>query len=175
MNKFVMALILLLSVNTALDAKKKEVFDSIEQLSLDKVRHDMRRIDVSKTALDQFIGFTREIIRDYKEEMQSIFKSKEDLVLCIVGCIASLAGFTAVGVGTMLSISNADPRMLCLAIAGSGVAMRGSYAVTQGLACKGAWTKMKKAQEILSYLEGFGKCDQSVEEKEVEKNKEAAR
>lgn len=171
MNKYMIALLLLLPCGTYLEATKKDVFDSIEELRLDKVRHymrhseDMKNGEVSEEDRAQFSGFTREIIRDYKEEMQSVFTSKADLRQLIFGSLGGflgLAGFTAGLIG-LVTVGPDRRAAACMAIGSIAGILSTRWAIL-GLTCPHARLKVQKAQQILNYIEGFGKFEQSGDE-----------
>ena len=173
MNKSMIALLLLLPCGTYLEATKKDVFDSIEELRLDKVRHymrhseDMKNSKVSEEDLAQFIGFTKEIMRDCKEEMQSVFKSNADLRRLVFASLGGLVG-VAISIASLITlVMQPDRRIVGVGAFGTLVGTLGTRRAILALTCPHARLKLQKAQKILSYIEGFGKYEQPGEEEKA--------
>ena len=139
-------------------ANQDSVFEALENRNLKEVRHNIWRTKINVNKLNEYIAFTKDLIR-YHEEQSSVLKSFPDLAKTIAGVGICLGGLFCGGfvfpslyeqetdeviISRFRKTNYGVTSVLCLA---------GAYLVTRGLACPHARSKVKEAQEILKYLE----------------------
>ena len=156
MNKKLLSMILLLVFSV--QANQDSVFEALEKRDLKAVRHNIWRTKVSVEKLNEYIAFTKDLIR-YHEERSSVLKSLPDLARTLVGagiCVGGL--FCGRFIFPLLYEEETDEEIVARLrkvnyVGTAALCLAGAYLVSRGLACPHAQSKVKEAQAILRYLE----------------------
>ena len=169
MKKTMMLLLMLVPFTNTLQAKKDPILDAIADSNLPELRHLLRVSDFDEGHREFYGNFAKEIVKDCKESMSSIFKSRRDLFRTAVGSILSVVGFGVVALcGYELFTENQSDGDIVIAgllsAVGTGVGIGARYWAKRGLACPHAQSKLLKAQRILDHIKNFDKSETSSEE-----------